>query len=89
MFNELNIYILLAFFFSALGAKIANGKNRNMFLWGILGFLFPVSIVVLLCLSKKEAYREKVECPYCAELILEEAIVCKHCGREAYKKALP
>lgn len=26
--------------------------------------------------------REERECPYCAELILKKAKVCKHCGRE-------
>jgi uncharacterized membrane protein YdbT with pleckstrin-like domain len=28
------------------------------------------------------AAREERECPYCAELILKRAKVCKHCGRE-------
>ena len=26
--------------------------------------------------------REERECPFCAELILKKAKVCKHCGRE-------
>ena len=26
--------------------------------------------------------RDKRECPYCAELILKKARVCKHCGKE-------
>jgi hypothetical protein len=26
--------------------------------------------------------REERECPFCAELILRKARVCKHCGRE-------
>src|SRR5208282_2542939 len=26
--------------------------------------------------------REERECPYCAELILRKARVCKHCGRD-------
>ena len=27
-------------------------------------------------------FREERECPYCAEMILKKARVCKHCGRE-------
>jgi Na+-transporting NADH:ubiquinone oxidoreductase subunit NqrC len=29
-----------------------------------------------------EPVREERECPFCAELILKKARVCKHCGRE-------
>lgn len=33
-------------------------------------------------LSQPDATRRERECPYCAELILARAKVCKHCGRD-------
>lgn len=33
-------------------------------------------------LSPADAARRERECPYCAELILARAKVCKHCGRD-------
>lgn len=35
------------------------------------------------------AVREERECPYCAELILVKARVCKHCGRDVFTAARP
>ena len=32
--------------------------------------------------SREEEYRDEIECPYCAEIILARARVCKHCGRD-------
>ena len=33
-------------------------------------------------LEEVETLQERRECPYCAELILKKAKVCKHCGKE-------
>jgi len=58
--------------------------------WG-LGFLLgPLGLIIVLLLP---ANAEKVEaeavasgtmrkCPFCAEMVKAEAIVCKHCGKD-------
>jgi ribosomal protein S14 len=32
--------------------------------------------------ASPSSIREERECPFCAELILKKAKLCKHCGRE-------
>lgn len=73
--------LILAFFIviSVAGYRIAKKKQRNAWLWAIAIFIFPLSIIVLMCIG----FNHKTKlCPYCSEDIREEAKVCKHCGRE-------
>ena len=64
--------------FGVVGVLIARPKNIDKFVgcfWGIL--LGPIGWLVLSLMSPKGR-----KCPHCAEHILGEAQVCKHCGRD-------
>lgn len=70
---------------------IGSNKGRSGFLWFLIGFLLSVLGIVLALVTKKDsqtleskalASGTQKKCPYCAELIKTEAIICKHCNRE-------
>lgn len=70
---------------------IGSNKGRSRFLWFLIGFLLaPLGIVLALVIkkdnqtleSKALAIGTQKKCPFCAELIKSEAIICKHCNKE-------
>jgi hypothetical protein len=74
---------------------IASNKNRDGCGWLFLGFLLgPFAILMILAspaLPTRKSFIETKDgpktkkCPFCAEDILNAAIVCKHCGRDLPK----
>jgi predicted amidophosphoribosyltransferase len=47
-----------------------------------VGLIWALVIPDISSETRKEGTRTHIRCPDCAELILREAKVCKHCGRK-------
>lgn len=85
------VFLALTFVMGIIASSIASAKGRSSANWFFIGFLFgPIGVLAAAVASKDlQAIAERgVEqgvnrkCPFCAEVIKSEAIVCKHCGRE-------
>lgn len=70
------------------GTRVNNiGLMRDQQNYLILGSVFLLGgLLVLIFRKPKASLRDEVECPHCAEKILSQAKVCKHCGRDVADK---
>lgn len=79
--------ILIGVFFALLVGVLATSLGRNGFGWFLLSLVItPILAGIILLIAGKADGRQAStsgktsRCPECAERILKEARVCKHCG---------
>lgn len=72
--------ILVGLFAGSRGRGSGNWFVVSMLLSPLIGLIFVAVLPNLKELADKPNPDSHVKCPDCAELVLKEAKVCKHCG---------
>lgn len=81
------IYIIIWIGLGIVGAMIADSKGNSGCGGFILGVLLgPIGLLITYFSSddennKRQKTGDTKKCPYCAEFVKQDAIVCKHCSR--------
>ena len=91
------IYFFPLLILSAIPAYIAQTKGKSFGTWYVYGILLlPIALIHSLVINKDSSEMEarslsegNKKCPYCAELVKREAIICKHCKSELKVEVAP
>jgi hypothetical protein len=74
-------YIVLIVVTGSVGYILAKAKGRSSVLWFLLCAMVPILVIAIALLPPMVAKGVTKKCPNCAEVMKEDAGVCKYCGR--------
>ncbi|MCF8245675.1 MAG: zinc ribbon domain-containing protein [Saprospiraceae bacterium] len=73
-------WIIICAVFGIVGSILAQKKGRSQILWFILCAIVPLLVIAILLLPAIAAAGFTKKCPHCAEIVKEDATMCKYCG---------
>lgn len=76
--------VLWALVWAAVGFAVGQPRGDAARAAALCALLGPIGLIIVLATSDgslRPAARTK-KCPFCAELVMVDAVVCKHCGRD-------
>jgi len=83
-------FLIFAVLLGLIPAMVAQSKGKSFGLWWFYGamiFIIALPHALIMSADKKSVEEKQLsegmkKCPNCAELVKEEANVCRYCNRE-------
>lgn len=85
--SDLLVSGVVSAFLALIPAHIASKKGRSFIPWSFYGWVFfPIALIHSILLKSNENTPGMKKCPFCAEIIKQEAKVCRYCSKELPEK---